>query len=228
MEFSYINSVAVVFGYEGFKLSSVLILNKIFAYTIIALTIYVINFKLFSVFEKIITQLIAIFLLFPTVIMFVHSNTDFQILIAHLLLFFTTFWFLKYVKFTFKVRSVKPSQKLPLLFFLLIVLIIPFFITYKFNISLNTFLLEDVYETRSLSKELSNPYLGYIYSWLARIIIPVALVFSILYRSKAKLTISILLLAYLFLVSAHKSILFGSIVIIGFLLYTEKQNFTIN
>lgn len=223
MEFSYINSVTVVFGYEGFKLSSVLIFNKIFAYTSIALTIYVINFKLYSVFEKIITQLIAIFLLFPAAIMFVHSNTDFHILIAHLLFFVTTFCFLKYVKFTFKVRSVKSSQKLPFLFFLLIVLIIPFFVTYKFNISLNTFLLEDVYETRSLSKELSNPYLGYVYSWLARIIIPVALIFSIIYRSKTKLTISLLLLAYLFLVSAHKSILFGSIVIIIFY-YIPKKN----
>jgi len=222
MEFSYINSVAVVFEYAGFKLSSVLIFKKIFAYIIITPIIYVVNFKLTSVFEKIITQLIAIFLLFPTIIMFVHSNTDFQILIAHLLLFFTTFCFLKYVKFTFKVKSVKPSQKLPLLFFLLILLIIPFFITYKLNISLNTFLLEDVYETRALSKELRNPYLAYVYSWLARIFIPVALVFSILYRSKWKLVISILLLAYLFLVSAHKSILFGSIVIIVFYYIPKK------
>ena len=76
MEFSYINSVAVVFEYAGFKLSSVLIFKKIFAYIIITLIIYVVNFKLTSVFEKIITQLIAIFLLFPATVMFVHSNTD--------------------------------------------------------------------------------------------------------------------------------------------------------
>ena len=222
MEFSYINSVAVVFESAGFKLSSVLIFKKIFAYIIITLIIYVVNFKLTSVFEKIITQLIAIFLLFPATVMFVHSNTDFQILIAHLLLFFTTFCFLKYVKFTFKVKSVKPSQKLPLLFFLLILLIIPFFITYKFNISLNTFLLEDIYETRSMSKELSNPYLRYVYSWLARILIPISIIFSIFYRSKGKFLLFLLFLSYLFLVSAHKSILFGSIVIIVFYYIPKK------
>ena len=107
MEFSYVNSVAVVFEYLGFNVSSVLISKKIFAYIIITLIIYLVNFKLISVFAKIITQLIAIFLLFPAIIMFVYSNTDFQILTAHLLFFLTTFCSLKYVKFTFKVKSLK-------------------------------------------------------------------------------------------------------------------------
>ncbi|MDA9183200.1 oligosaccharide repeat unit polymerase [Flavobacteriaceae bacterium] len=222
MEFSYTNSVIEVFGYMGFTVSSVSILKKIFAYIIITLIIYIINFKLISVFAKIITQLIVIFLLFPAIIMFIHSNTDFQILAAHLLFFFTTFCFLKYVKFTFKVKSIEPSQKLSFLFFLTTLLIIPFFITYKLNISLSTFFLENIYETRATSAELSNPYLGYVYSWLARILIPMSIVFSFFYRSKVRLILFLLFLSYLFLVSAHKSILFGSIVIIFFYYIPKK------
>jgi len=207
----------------GFEIVKSSIPKEFFSYLIAVIVIYLINFKNKSNFSQLITQLIALLLLFPTIIMFKNANTNPQILTAHLLFFFTTFYFFKHVKFRIKGKALKEDQKLLFLFILVLVLIIPILITYKGNINLNNFLLNDIYETRAIQKNLSNPFVGYIHPWLARVIIPVALILSISRKTKAISFFLVFLLLYLFLVGAHKSILLGTILIIIFAYIPPKR-----
>lgn len=225
-DISYKNSIIEMYSYMGFSTGSIPIFRNIFGYTIAVLIIYIINFKINLLFSKFTIQLIAIFLLFPAIVMFKNGNTDFQILLAHLFLFFTAYFSLKYIKFRFKGKSLKPNQRLSFLVILTIILILPFFITYKTNVNLKNFLLIDIYETRAIQSEMSNPFLGYIYAWLGRIIIPIALILSIASNSKSKFLLLIFLLSYLFLIGAHKTILIGSIVIIIFYYIPKKYIIT--
>lgn len=223
LDISYKNSIFEMYRYMGFELVKGSIIKVVFTYLIAVVIIYITNFKKNSNFAQLITQLIALLLLFPTIIMFKNANTDPQILIAHLIFFFTTFYFLKHLKFRFKGKTLKNNQKLFFLFILVLVLIIPIFITFKANLNLNNFLLIDVYETRAIQKNLSNPFVGYFHPWLARIIIPVALIFSISKKAKGKSFFFIFLLLYLFLIGAHKSLLLGTILIIIFSYIPPKR-----
>lgn len=222
LDISYNNSISEMYDYMGFRIENISLNKNIFSYLLALLTIYVVNFKSLSNFGKIILQLLAVLLLFPSIIMYKNANTSPQIVLAHLLFFGTAYYFLRYLKFRIKSKTIKPNQKLIFLFILSLLLIIPFIITYRTNVNLENFLLIDIYETRAMQKSYSNPYLGYVYSWLGRVIIPIALIFSIHAKSKIKSVSLVFLLAYLFLIGAHKSVLLTSIVLIIFY-YIPKE-----
>ena len=155
-------------------------------------------------------------------------QTDIQILIAHLLFYSSVYISFKFIKIRIKSKAIKSNQRALTLFLLAVIMVIPFLITFKTHINLRNFLLKDIYETRLVQRELNSIYLGYTYSWLAKIIIPTALIYSIAKGLKAKSLILFILLAYLFLVGAHKSVFFGTFVYYNFLLHSTKISKLIN
>lgn len=109
----------------------------------------------------------------------------------------------------FKSYSLKKSQENIILLVLSFLLLIPFFITYGFNLNLNVLLLKDIYEVRAISSKSSNIFTGYFYSWLSHVVLPFLMVYGYVYKKKIFIIIGIIATLYLFLIAAHKSVFFG-------------------
>jgi len=216
----YKHIIVEVFGYMGFIIGSFNLFTNILSYVIVVFAIFIINFTRKSLFSGFILELIALFLLFPSIILYKDMHTDPEIVFAQLTFFLTAFVSLKYIKIRIKGKSLKNSQKAIFLFIIVVIMIIPFFLKFKTHVNLKNFLLEDIYKTRIQQRELNNMYLAYTYSWLAKVIIPIAIVIAIAAKSRVKSIILAMLLAYLFLVGAHKSLFFGTFMI--FLFYYIK------
>lgn len=216
LDIIYKNVIVEIFAYVGFKLVENNIFVDVIAYLIIAIVIYLINFTRNSIFSNIILQLTAVLFLFPSLIMHKNMHTNLQIPIAHLLFFFILYVNLKYFKIRIKSKTLKSNQKLLTLLIIVLVMIIPFIFTFRNNINFKNLFLQDLYETRFNQRELNTPYLAYTYSWLSKIIIPITIIFAIISKSKIKLLLLLILSVYLFLVGAHKSVLFGIIMVLAF------------
>ena len=59
---------------------------------------------------------------------------------------------------------------------------IPFVIKFLPYINVKNLLLQDIYETRAIQKKISTPYYGYSYSILSKVLIPILIVYSLVYK----------------------------------------------
>ena len=127
---------------------------------------------------------------------------------ASLLLFFLII--LQNIKIKTKQTIIK-RDPLQILLIIAIILFIPFFIEYHDKINLNNLFLSDIYETRTLFRELGNGnhILGYITSPLSRVILPALMALSIKNKKYSYLIICAIMILFVFLCGALKSILFG-------------------
>lgn len=97
-----------------------------------------------------------------------------------------------------------------------IAMLIPIFLTYKFNFNLNTLLLKDIYETReSFSNNISR-LSNYLYNWEVKIVVPIMLAFFLIKKKYIFASLSFLILIYLFVISGNKAVYMTSIVTIFF------------
>lgn len=215
LDITYIVIIGEGFDYMGFEIVQSGPLLGILAYSIAIVVIYFVYRNKYSAFTAITLNLIALLFVFPAIILFKNMQSDIQILLAQLLFFFSTYFSLKYLNFRIKGRQLKMNQRSITLFLIAALMIIPFILTFKTDINLNNLLLKNVYETRSAHSELKNIYHDYTYSWLARIIIPLALIYSMREGAKFKSLILFVLLLYLFLIGAHKSVFLGTLVVLA-------------
>lgn len=100
--------------------------------------------------------------------------------------------------------------------FIAILMFIPFVILYIRYVNLNNLLFKDIYETRTVFKEISIPFTGYIYGPLSKVLLPVLIVNNIEKRNFKKVLLYVIMLLYLFLIGALKSTFIGLISVIIF------------
>lgn len=103
-----------------------------------------------------------------------------------------------------------------ILFLLSIILFLPF-LRYLDIVNIRNLFLEDVYETRALFNAISMPrIMGYIMEPLSRVIFPVLIIKFLKEKKKIYAIICGIMIIFLFLCGALKSIFFGLIAVILF------------
>ena len=223
MDASFKGPVVEGFGYSGFYYTTPSFIKSLISCIVIIGVILVTHLTRVTLFTRFVLLLIVLFSTFPSVILYKNMGVDPQILIAHLLFFTLTYTFMRYIPIRIKSGILKFNQRFWVLLMCSIIMIIPFFVVYRWNINLMNLLLVDIYETRAIYKEMSNPFLGYTYSWLAKIILPITIIFSIHLKSHFGSMLLGFMLLYVFLIGAHKSVLFGSVIIITFYFVSSKH-----
>ena len=110
------------------------------------------------------------------------------------------------------------SKKDPTTILLLISLAFfaPFLILNFDKINLKNLLLIDIYETRLAFRGNSNIILGYLSAPLSRVLLPVLVVMSIRKKKYVHVALSIIMILFLYLCGAVKSVLFGLMAVLLF------------
>lgn len=139
--------------------------------------------------------------------------------------FFFVLYFLSKIQIDFsRVPVVNKTQALYLLLAITTIGVIPYLLVYGPYINLKNLVLLDVYQTRSIMGEISNPYFGYTYSIFTKIIIPLIIVFSLELKKKLWVLVGILYLVLFYLFGAHKTVYVGLIVVLVFYRFSFVQS----
>ncbi len=213
LEYYYISYV--VKFYENIGLNLHLLLSK---YIESKLWLIFFVFVLSVIYRR--SQFIYALYLFLLVLIFVpgsimYSYSDGSRLVFYsIVTFFIIVALFSTIKFKIKTLYLDDTIKYYVLLFFAVILLIPIFLDMKFNIDTNVLSLNDIYEVRSEYKSNLSFLSSYAFGWIAKVIIPVILVYSLKRRNNFFVFFSLAILIYLFLVSGHKSVYFTPVVIL--------------
>ncbi len=215
LEFEYYNFVNLPLFQEkmgfAFRFSvGQFILAKVF----LAILLYT-NFKLKG-FYYFVNSLFLILLSFPVIIMFEFMPQTPVIIVLSALLFHALLYWSSHINFKLNNDRfiIKPQFKIPFFIILTLLMLIPFFINYGLSFNLKSFIFKDIYQIRELAVAKSTKITAYFFSWLVKIVIPMALIIS--WRQK-KWFFSIFFIAtqlYLYTIDPHKSAFFTLFVVL--------------
>lgn len=167
-----------------------------------------------------ILMVVMVILLIPSALLYSsYENINPLIFFSHNLFFYSLIFFSK-IKIKIPIKKFKNRASFHLLLIITILGIMPY-LRYLPYINLKNLLFKEIYETRDVFKKVGDMYLGYTYSWFNKIILPTLLAFAIFYKKKLVIVFSVVLLVFLFLLGAHKTVLIG----IGALLLTYKLKY---
>lgn len=164
-----------------------------------------------------ILSLLLVLVLYPSTLIYKYIDVTPLILFSHLAYFFSIYIFSRVNKHRIRTKEISENQKSHFLFYLSCLGILPFIFVFGPHINLKNLLLVDIYEARAVQKENLGPITAYLYSWLSRVIIPILLVYAAFQRKKIIVIISFSFLIFLFLCGAHKSVFFGTILLLFFI-----------
>lgn len=146
-----------------------------------------------------------------------------KLLVYHQLFFFALYLFSR-IKIDFdKIPLLNKAQSLNLLIVITTIGLIPYLLVYGPHINLKNLVLLDVYQTRNVMANLSNPYFGYTYSLFTKIIVPLIIVFALELKKKGGVILGVLYLILFYLFGAHKTVYVGLIVVLVFYRFTYAQ-----
>jgi hypothetical protein len=103
-----------------------------------------------------------------------------------------------------------------LIMLLILISLVPILINFGFYLNINNLLLEDVYDTRELFDQQSNTAIEYLFNWLVKAIIPIALIYFLIHKRYWFAVISFMALHYLYSISGSKIIYVTSFVMLFF------------
>lgn len=223
LELYYANYICTKFQYTGFYLDYNFfkyLQSKIWLLFLFLLSI-ILNKK--SEFISAIYLILILLVYIPGSIIFAYSN-------GSTYLFYSTMTFLFIVAaishIYIKIKSIKLNQIIIyyLLLLFTILLIIPIIIDFKFNINTSVLKLDDIYEVRNVLKDNISVISSYTFWWLAKVVLPVLLIYGLSNKKKLAIIMSIAILVYLFLISGHKSVYFTPVLILFYYLLSDNYN----
>lgn len=159
--------------------------------------------------------LLGLFIFIPGHILFSYSNGN-RAVFYSIITFFAIIYIIAPLKFKIKTLRASETVKYYLFFSFIIILFIPIIIDFGLNINPKVLLLSDIYVARSSFKSNLSSISSYSFWWLAKISVPVFLVYSIQNKKYIHFLVGIVILIYLFLISGHKSVYFTPILILFF------------
>lgn len=215
-------SIELLFEFSWLKFSLSTILIFLFGFIIMT--------NKMKGFLYIQSSLILVFFIFPSAILFANvKNIDSRIFLSHIL-FLSIVLFIGKIKLKVFSRTFNIYQSKKILFYLIIVGLIPFLILYTPHLNIKNLILEEIYETRELlSMQVNNFYTNYSYSWFNKVLIPILLVFGLYFKDKILIIFCSLSLVFLFLCGAHKAVFIGLIMVLVLYKfdYLKKTNYFI-
>lgn len=210
LNISYIKVVSPAFAYMGFECEFNLYricISLALALSFIQLGKWVGSKLLYAIWH-----MILIICLFPNLVFYalssgkISSSMGYIIFLIILLLMSK----LKLHHINSKVINIQQGSNLPIILLITLVLFVPF-LSYLPHLNLRNLWLAEVYETRSIFREINHwNFLSYLLSPLSRVLLPALIVISIHRRNYPLLLLVIALTVYLYLASgALKSVYFG-------------------
>ena len=197
---------------------------------LIAVVLFFINLLLLKGIQRtkfifIVLNIFFVLLTIPSLIAFTSAGMYPVILLVYHQGFFLALFLLSKVRLDFsKVPVINKTQSLYLLLGITTIGVAPYLIVYGPHIDLKNLLLIDVYRTRAIMGELSNPYFGYTYSIYTKIIIPLIIVFSLELKKKVWVLVGVLYLILFYLFGAHKTVYVGLLVVLVFYRFSYAQS----
>ena len=207
--------VTETYSYMGFS-SNFSLSRLLVSFSILLFTLFLFNWIKINDFIYFVGNIYFVLTIIPSSITYTNQLINISILFSHYFIFYSIFLIRNYINFSVKLFSIKENNKLILVIFLSFLLLIPFVIKFLPYINVKNLLLQDIYETRAIQKKISTPYYGYSYSILSKVLIPILIVYSLVYKKYKTLLIGVFSLIFLFLCGAHKSVLLGSILLLLF------------
>ncbi len=206
LDFLYVRDISVVFESEGYKFEPSV--NKsIFSYALLLITLAFIYFSKLSGFINAVVFIFVGLLLVPNLLLYKYMTIDPAISLGCVLFIFFIGLFSKW-QLSIKHQIVERKNQIWVLALIIMFALIPFFITFGFNLRLDSFYFGDeVYEVRLDAREKYNMFTAYTYNWLTNILLPILLVMSIRQKNYGLLGFAIIAIVYLFLCNAMKSVL---------------------
>lgn len=199
------------FGYAGFE-SSYFTLSKIFGAGFVTFYMIALTFFMKKNLYKIVYSISLVLLYYGQSIFYIFNNTNFQLVIymtIPLLMIFILDKVDNNKYFKRKTINIKDKYTRWLLVFVIILLMLPFF-KYIKTVDLSNLLFLNIYETRYLLREYDRGILGYIFSPLTRIFLPILFIYGITTKNKTLILISFSSVILMFLLNgAVKSVFFG-------------------
>ncbi len=157
----------------------------------------------------------------PSIIMYQFSGIT--IWIPVLSTFFVILLTSRYLKFP-QIKSVnlKFSDQKYILLGLTILMIIPFFYIYGFNINKNVFLFgSEIYDIRASAKSQSNILTSYFFGQLTKVLLPSLIIYGLLRKNKLLWITGIVLMLYIFMINPHKSVFMSIFVVLALFLFKD-------
>lgn len=192
---------------------------------IISTTIFFIFIAIFFLLKKMdsftwsVTTYVFSIMTIPILVYYEYNPTmNISYLIGHLSVIIFLILFLNSSSKTKARNVIKKVEDKRVLYFLVLLMICPFIITYGFNFNFDIFTLasEAIYDVRYASIENSNVLTRYFEGWLSKAICPILLVYGLIKKDKKIILFSAIILLYIFLISAHKSLFLGTLTILFF------------
>ena len=103
-----------------------------------------------------------------------------------------------------------------LVMLLILISLIPILIQFGFYLNVDNLLLRNVYDTREIFDQNSNSAINYLFNWLIKAIVPVALIYFLIHKRYWLAIISFITLLYLYAISGSKIIFITSFVMVFF------------
>jgi hypothetical protein len=212
----YVNSI--YFSYMDFNFDASY--TRIFIGFLLLIIILLISFVLYPGFVWAIWHILLILIYYPAIIYYIFNP------IAPIgLVLPKTLFFLIIAIFSRLIIKIKPfkfrfenmGRIMPFaLFIICVLLFLPFRNSIK-HIDITNLLLQNIYETRTLFRTLDGSKLaGYLFMPLSRVLLPVVIVLSVERKNIFLFAGAIILLLFLFLFGALKSIFFGLVMVLLF------------
>lgn len=170
--------------------------------------------------------IILVLIIYPSFILWRNLNSDFRIILLNTFYFFSIYTIAHLFPAKFKWPRIKEQQKTTILMLMAVMAIIPFVFIFAPHIDFRNLILSNIYEARNIETELSNRYTDYVYSSLSNVVIPLLIVLALIKKEFIKVGLALGLLIFMFLVGGHKSVFFGTLLLVFFFYgaYTKKIN----
>ncbi|HIF9295000.1 TPA: hypothetical protein ACX6Q7_002924 [Photobacterium damselae] len=172
-------------------------------------------------YDKFILAIIILFVSIPNFISYYFQGGDVRIVLWSFFLIIITSGVLKVFP-VIKLPTLRDAHVLYFLCLLLVVCMILVVHAHGIKFNLKVFLF-DVYDVRRESR-LHNTFASvYAYFWLAKVILPICILYSLDRKNKILFIISIFCLLFLFMTTGHKSVFFTVFIMLVF--YVGKDDF---
>jgi len=228
LEYRYISFVHV--EYERFNFT----LNFNFLRLFVGKTLFIFSFLLFFIkqtkFIYFSTLSLNLFLLLPNIIIYQYTNAPISIVLLILFLLFllssnifdlTKINAIKNIQER-KIIFIKDKLKLPILLSLSLLFLLPFIISYGFNIDFRVFTFSEIiYDIREKASLLSNIFTNYLYSPLSNFILPILIIFGIIKKKWQYVIFGIIAMTYLYAIIPQKGTFMGIGIILIFYFFND-------
>ena len=211
---AYVFVISEAFAYYGY-FDNEFSLTKTITSTFLIIVLLFVGYFVDKPFFNISWNIIFLYLLCSEVVYYQYNqNTQMYQVISTAVILILIAFFSK-INVSFKGAFIKENTEKPL-GIISFLMFFPFFILYFRDINLENLLLIDIYDTRAKFTDVDTRWTGYLKAPLARIILPILVIWKLEKKQFIMVAIYSLMIIYIFLTGAIKSILLGLIALFIF------------